>query len=153
MNIKPYTRPAQAGVTLIELMTVMVVLAILASIAVPSYRSYMLRTNRTDAKSALMQLQAAQEKFYLQNNAYTDKVTAKAADGGLGLLDTTSHGFYQLGVTLKKIGGVDGQGYTATATPITGKGQSDDAKCATFSIDDAGNKTVTGSMGSIACWK
>jgi len=143
----------QRDVTLMELLTVIVVLGILVSIAVPSYRQYVLRTNRTDAKSALMQLQAAQEKFYLQNNAYTDNITARSQDGGLGLLSTTSHGLYELGVTLKPVGDVAAQGYTATATPITGKGQSDDTKCAQFSIDDAGQKAVTGPLGSIACWQ
>ena len=62
-------RRAERGVTLIELMTV-VVITMLASIAVPSYRRYMLRSQRTDGGTARLQLQAAQEKYYLQNNAY-----------------------------------------------------------------------------------
>lgn len=142
----------QRGVTLLELMMVITVLGILAAIAVPGYRQYLLRANRTDAKSALMQLQAAQEKFYLQNNEYTDKIL----DGpptGLGLTDITAHGFYKLRVDLVKVGDVDAQGFTAYATPITGKGQSDDKKCDEFSIDDAGKKKATGPLGSIACWQ
>jgi type IV pilus assembly protein PilE len=139
----------QRGVTLIELMMVITVLGILAAIAVPGYRQYLLRANRTDAKSALMQLQAAQEKFYLQNNAYTDKIV-DAPPTGLGMSGQTTHGFYQLKVTLDD---ASAQGYSATATPIAGKGQSDDAKCKVFSIDDAGKKGVTGPLGAIACWQ
>ena len=60
-----------SGVTLIELMTVVVVIGILAAIAVPSYRSYLLRANRTDAKRALLQVQAAEEKYYLSGQRYT----------------------------------------------------------------------------------
>src|SRR5690606_27341297 len=58
------------GVTLIELRPVIVVVAILRTIAVSSYRSYLLRTNRTEARMALLRVQAAQEKFFLQNNRY-----------------------------------------------------------------------------------
>jgi type IV pilus assembly protein PilE len=58
------------GVTLIELMIVIIVVAVLASIAIPSYRQYVLRSHRTEAKAALMNVAAAQEKFYLQNNTY-----------------------------------------------------------------------------------
>src|SRR5262245_44202193 len=91
----------QRGVTLIELMMVITGLGILAAIAVPGYRQYLLRANRTDAKSALMTLQAAEEKFYLQNNAYTDKVL-DAPPTGLGMSDVTVHGYYKVAVTLVK---------------------------------------------------
>ena len=142
----------QRGVTLLELMMVGTVLAILAAIAVPSYRQYLLRANRSDAKTALMQMQAAQEKFYLQNNEYTDKILV-APPTGLGMTETTSHGFYKLRVELKKVGDVAAQGFKAFATPVLGAGQSDDKKCDEFSIDDAGKKEATGSLGDIACWK
>lgn len=142
----------QRGVTLLELMMVVTVLGILAAIAVPSYRQYLLRANRTDAKSSLMQLQAAQEKFYLQNNEYTDKIL-DAPPTGLGLEDTTAHGFYKLRVELVKVGEVDAQGFKAYATPISGQGQSGDKKCDEFSIDDAGKKEASGTLGPIACWK
>jgi type IV pilus assembly protein PilE len=142
----------QRGVTLIELMMVITVLGILAAIAVPGYRQYLLRANRTDAKSALMQLQAAEEKFYLQNNAYTDKII-DAPPAGLGMSDTTVHGFYVLDVDLLTVNGIDAQGFSATATPIAGKGQADDAKCNVFTINDAGKKKASGPLGDIACWQ
>jgi type IV pilus assembly protein PilE len=139
-------RYVQRGVTLIELMVVVVVVAILASIAVPSYRSYMIRTQRTEAKSALLQLQAAQEKFYLQNNAYTNNVTA-APPVGLGLPGTTENGLYTI-----TIPGAAGQSYTALATPVVGGGQADDAKCTQFSVTNTGTRGATGSGGVDACW-
>lgn len=139
----------QRGVTLIELMMVIVILGILAAISVPSYRQYLLRANRTDAKSALMQLQAAEEKFYLQNNAYTDKIT-DAPPAGLGMPDSTTHGYYQLKVNLKD---ASAQEYNATATPITGKGQSDDKKCAIFTLYDNGKRDASGTLGAIPCWQ
>jgi type IV pilus assembly protein PilE len=138
----------QRGITLIELMTVVVVIAILASIAVPSYRGYLIRAQRSDAKTALMQLQTAQEKFYIQNNAYTDQLTV-APPGGLGLSGESDRQFYALAVALT----AGGQGYRATATPIAGRGQADDSKCTEYSITDSGQKDAVGSGGRDYCWK
>jgi type IV pilus assembly protein PilE len=150
MKINPHIGRAQAGVTLIELMTVVVVLAILASIAVPSYRSYMLRANRSDAKSALMQLQVAQEKYFLQFNKYTNNV-ATAPPGGLGLAETTTHGYYKLTIPVLA---ADGQSYTAKATPVAGAGQSDDKKCNIFTITDRGTQGIeSGTASKETCWR
>src|SRR5437899_1251323 len=63
------------GVTLIELMVVLAIVAILSSLAVGSYRRYVLRANRTDATSALLRTQVAEEKYFLHNNTYTTDVT------------------------------------------------------------------------------
>ena len=146
-------RPLQRGVTLVELLTVIVVVGILASIAVPSYRSYLLRAQRTDAKTALLQVQAAQEKFYLQNNRYlTDKTKiATKPPGGLGLTSTTSAGYYSL--ELANGLSEDSQTFLATANAIPGKGQSDDTKCTAFSIDDTGKRGAAGPGGSDYCWR
>ena len=59
-----------AGVTLLELMAVVMVIGVLAVIAVPSYRQYVLRAQRTEAKSALLQLATNQERFYLASRTY-----------------------------------------------------------------------------------
>lgn len=128
------------GMTLIELVVVVAIIALLASIAVPSYRQYVLRSNRAEAKAALLTVAAAQEKFYLQNNTYTDELTV-APPGGLGLVDTTENGLYTIAVD-----DADVEGFTATAT-ATGS-QTQDADCATFSIDQTGARTAT----SADCW-
>ncbi len=139
----------QRGVTLIELMTVVTVLAILASIAIPSYRNYLLRAQRTDAKTALLQVQAAEEKFYLQANAYTKNLT-DAPPTGLGLSTTSSNGYYDIAVDFGTSGNL--QTFVATATPITGKGQSDDTKCTGFTVDDTGKRGASGPGGMDFCW-
>ncbi len=138
----------QRGITLIELLTVIVVIAILASIAVPSYRNHLLRTQRAEAKTALLQLQAAQEKFYLHRNAYTDDVTGAPPDG-LGLPALTETGKYAISVEL----GADGQGYTATAMPAPGGGQEDDTDCGSLTITDTGVRGATGPRGTQECWR
>jgi type IV pilus assembly protein PilE len=128
------------GFSLIELMIVIAVVAILASIAVPSYRQYVLRAHRTEAKAALLNVAAAQEKFYLQNNTYTTALTA-APPAGLGIAATTRNGYYNIA-----IGGADNTSFSVTAT-ATGA-QTKDARCLTFTINELGVKTATNSD----CW-
>jgi len=141
------------GITLIELLTVVVILSVLMSIAVPTYRRYLIRSQRSEAKIALLQLQTAQEKYYAQYNRYTDKVTAKstAASPGLGLPGITETGKYD--VTVTDIG-EGGQTYEASATPHPGGGQTDDKDCGKFTIDERGIRgNSTGSGHVQNCWK
>jgi type IV pilus assembly protein PilE len=135
--------------TLIELMIVVVVVAILASIAVPGYRNHVLRTHRVEARTALLDLAAAQEKFYLVNNTYaTGLQLTTAPPGGLGLPATTENGWYTLAIA----DGASAAGFSATATAAGT--QTADADCATFSIDQLGVKSATRSDGgaSSRCW-
>lgn len=134
------------GVTLIELMIVIVVVAILASIAVPSYRNYILRTNRTEGRAALLRVQVAQEKFFLQNNTYTTNLTA-APPTGLGVGTTTPEGHYAITV-VAGAGGIT-TSYLATATAAGGQTQ-DTAACLTLTINDQGVRTPAESSG---CWR
>ena len=135
-------RGRQRGVTLIELMTVVVVIAILATIALPAYRQYLIRAQRSDATSALLTLQQAQEKWYLQNSAYAPDVAT------LGVPATSQHGLYTISITP----GAGNQSYTATAVPISTQSQRDDAKCATLSLTDTGARGTTGTSPVATCW-
>lgn len=136
------------GVTLIELMTVVAILALIASIAVPTYRKYLLRSQRSEAKIALLQLQTAEEKFYMQNNAFTSDIAA-ASPTGLGIPTTTETGKYTMTVVL----GADSQTFTVTAAPKAGGGQTDDTDCANFTIDNRGTRGVSGPKGVKDCWR
>jgi type IV pilus assembly protein PilE len=139
----------QRGMTLVELMIVVVIVSILAAVAVPGYRNYMLRTYRSEAKSALLQIQAAQEKFYLQNNRYSRDLT-QAPPNGLGLLNATENNKYQLAVQFRD--GTD-QTYTATATPLAAGGQTADTLCPQFSVDETGARTPASTGTTAQCWR
>ena len=143
-------RRAQLGFSLVELLVVVAIMAILATISVASYRRYILRANRTEARIALLSVQAAQEKFFLQNNTYaTDIATTIAAPpAGLGVaLDAsgfTPGGHYQLAFTA-----ATATTYTLQAT-ATGTQVKDDAACQTFSVNEQG--VLTPPAGT-TCWR
>ena len=141
------SRRRMAGVTLIELMIVVVVVAILGMIAVPSYRQYTMRANRTEAKTALLRLQANQERWYLQNNTYTNDPEVLGFTG-----DKTENGVYTLAITSGDLT----EGYTATATPTAGGGtngvsMTGDGECATFTITSQGLKSASPDSNG-RCW-
>lgn len=139
---RPRTR--QLGVTLIELMIVVVIIGILAAIGYPSYRAYMQRTHRSEAKSALLQLQTDQERHYLENNTYTSTIT------DLGSFDDayTENGIYELEIT-----SADAQGFEARATPsATGDvDMSDDDECTEFTITSEGERGASPDPNG-KCW-
>ena len=60
------------GFTLIELMIAVAIIAILATIAYPSYRQQVLKSQRTEAKTALSDAAQRLERCYTQFNAYND---------------------------------------------------------------------------------
>jgi type IV pilus assembly protein PilE len=138
------------GVTLVELMVVIAVIGILAAIAIPSYRRYLIRSQRSEAKIALLALRTAEEKYYLQYNAYSSNVTGATDGTGLGLTNVSETGKYDIAVSTFA---ADGQSYMATASPRTGGGQTDDSQCKNFTITDRGTRGVSGPEGPEFCWK
>jgi len=138
------------GVTLIELLTVLVIVAVLSSLAVGSYRRYLLRANRTDATAALLRIQVAQEKFFLQNNQYAQTIaTAVAAPpAGLGVplsaAGVTLGGHYTFSFTA-----ATANTYTVQAV-ATGTQTADTAACLTYTINDQGVRSPLDSSG---CWR
>jgi type IV pilus assembly protein PilE len=134
------------GFTLIELMITLVIVAILAGIAIPSYRNYVLRSHRVEATAALLRVAAAQEKFYLQNNTYTDNVGDVAGLGFSTVDDTdefvTENGWYKIKVTA-----ADNEGFTLTADAEGD--QVNDADCTSFGLESSGKKTAS----TDKCWR
>lgn len=143
---------AAGGFTLIEAMIIVVVLAILAAVAVPSYRSYLLRSQRTEATSALLRAAAAQEKFFLQHNRYAADLVA-APPAGLGQDAVTERGYYSLTNTVTE---PDGDGFRISATPRSGGGQQQDSLCAQFALDHNGVRRARNTVDedtTASCWR
>jgi len=134
----------ERGFNLIELMIVVVVVAILAMIAIPSYRRYVVRSHRTEAQRALLDLAGREERYFYANNAYAPSVSA------LGGASTAEGGNYLLSIDPAVSASTD---YVITATAI-GTQQRDDQDCQTLSINRAGARSATGaaSSASTICW-
>jgi type IV pilus assembly protein PilE len=137
------TRRNMLGVTLLELMTVVVVIGILGVIAIPSYRQYLMRAQRTEAKSALLQLQTNQERFYLANRIYSGDPDQLGFPN-----DLTERGTYVLDIITPTV-----TGYTARATPRAGAeiNMTLDTQCTTFTLTSQGVRGATGSAPA-SCW-
>lgn len=135
MRTKPH---AQTGVTLLELLIVVAIVAILGTIAVANYRSHVIRSNRAEAKAALLRVQAAQEKYYLGSDQYADTLTK------LNLSANTERRMYTI-----QLQRPTADTYTATATAAGS--QVADSECSTFSITETGKRTPD--VATSKCWR
>lgn len=145
----------QQGVTLIELVVVMIIVGILAAVAIPSYRNYVIRSQRADAKDALLALATAQEKFYLQCNTYASAIAGatNCAAGQLQSAATSKNGWYQLAIGPPA---PTATSFTVTATAIAGQNQFQDTECRTFRVTDRGIRTADDdgpSDNTAECWR
>lgn len=66
------SRKKSTGFTLIELMIVVAIIGIIAAIAYPSYQDQVRKAKRADGTSKLMDAMARQERYFSENNTYTD---------------------------------------------------------------------------------
>lgn len=132
-----------SGFSLIELMIVVAIIAILSAIAIPSYRKYVVRSHRTDAQRALLDLAARQERFFYSNNAYSADLA------GLGSNSSAAGQYYSVSVDPA---GTSSTAYLVTAT-ATGSQRADDSACQSMSVDQAGRQTSSGTRSNDpACW-
>jgi type IV pilus assembly protein PilE len=108
------------GFTLLELMIVVVIVAILAGIAYPSYQQSVRKSRRSDAHTAVVTLQQAQERlrgncqFYAQSVGANDACGANAAATTVRGSATSPQQFYNVFV---QAASATGNSYTVVADP------------------------------------
>ena len=144
-------RASWRGFSLIELMVVLAVFAILSTIAVGSYRRYSLRATRTEGRLALLAVQVAQEKYFLQNNTYAQDIATviAAPPAGLGVSSINASGVTTGGNYTISFAAVTPTTYRLQAV-ATGSQTKDTVACLTFTIDEQGTRTPLDSSG---CWR
>lgn len=148
-------QPPANGFTLLELLIAVAIFSLLAAFAYPSYLEHGLKTKRSVAKAALIELAARQTQYYLDNKTYTSDLTnlgypvspAFIDSSGESVAATASDRIYQIGSVA---GSVSATGYAVEAVPQLS--QTKDTTCATLRLSSAGQKTETGSGSASDCW-
>ena len=168
MKIQPAHRNQhpQGGFTLVELMVSIVVVAILISIAIPSYTSQIRKSRRTEAKTALLALAGREERYFSTNSAYTNDASRLGYDTASKVLFQYPIGsnYYNISVCVADAGAAipatcttspaadnTGASYLLEATPISTGPQSKDLLCGSFTLDNTGIQSSTGTQ-TTGCW-
>lgn len=145
------------GFTLIELMIALAIVAILAAIALPAYKQQIMKSRRTDAITALMDMAAREERWYSTNNSYTGYPNPATSLLNLGYTSTVSGGVLVPSATnatyLITATGASSSTYSLTATPQGNQGT--DA-CGVYTLNQAGtqgNTPPTGVTLPTDCWR
>jgi type IV pilus assembly protein PilE len=150
-------RSRQYGFTLIEMMIVVVVIAILAAVAYPSYTDYVIRANRSAAQSFMFGVSNKQQQYLLDARYFAGGASA-LTDLGLTVPSEVSSK-YTITVTCTMPAAAGNctaaagtPAYLITGTPI-GTQATNDTKCATITLNQAGTKTESGTAASASdCW-
>lgn len=143
---------AQAGLTVVEILTVIVALVVIAAVAIPMWRTHQLRERRADAMDALEAVQKAQDQYFAEHSRYADsEVMQLPFPDGLGTKRVSKNGHYQIDVDRN----ADGLGYVATARVVDQPDVRPDARCKEMRLDHHGRRTAINDEGadsSADCW-
>ncbi len=144
---------ASSGFTLIELMVTVAIVTILATIAVTSYTSQVQKSRRTEAKSALLDLAGREERLFSTTNTYTNLESALGYGGAVAMTNMAfGNGYYQLTAVTPDTVNQPGitNSYLLTANPVGP--QAGDTQCGSFSVNQLGVQTVSGTLTAASCW-
>jgi type IV pilus assembly protein PilE len=128
-------------------MVTILVLGILAAIATPGYTAQIRKSRRTEARTALLDAAAREERFYATNNFYT--VTSTDLGYAAAWPVSVGSNYYTLTATCTA-GKSPCTDYTITATAVNAQAQ--DLTCATLTVDQTGLQNATGTGSAAICW-
>lgn len=141
-------RKLEKGFTLIEVMIVVVILGLLGAIAVPSYLDNVRKGRRNDAKAKLTENVQFMEAFLSINERYDlDKGGAAVALPILVSPAGATGGNVDYNISFDMP--TTSTTYRIRAVPVN-KMAAD--ACGTFTINNAGARTVSGTLSMADCW-
>ena len=126
----------QQGFSLTELMIVVAIVGVLAAIGLPSYQNYAREAKRSDAHNSITTIANLQERFFTENNRYTNLTTDLGFPAGAV---NSTEGFW-----LMTIPTGTATAYTIQAVPSA---PHKDPDCAQIQQNSLGAKTPTN------CWQ
>ena len=129
-----------AGFTLVELLIVIALVGILSAVAVNVYSDNVMRSNRTEARSALQQAAGTLEKCKSLYGRYSNAPPCNYADF------MTESGYYNVAIS-----NLTDTTFTLTATPVPGARQVGDTDCTSLTLTNTGVKNATGGNPP-ECW-
>jgi len=152
-----FSQKTSKGVTLIELMVTIAIIAIVVAVALPTYREHIARSNRADAKAALLNNAQFMERRFTETNCYqgagTNCSTENIAsiNGSLPWQQTPSFGTALYTISLSDAS-TDESSFLLQAVPVTGESMDGD-ECGTLTLNHLGVKGISGGTYSVAqCW-
>ena len=134
------------GFTLIELMIVVGIVAILVAIAYPMYGDAVRKGKRGQAKADLVELAQRAERFRTVNDTYVGFWATITSDP---FLSSPKPGQGSEAYRISP-GNITATTFTLTAAPQGG--QTADTRCMSLSLNQAGQKSETGSGTTADCW-
>ena len=142
-----FTQVAQTGWTLSELLVSLALMAVLAAVGLPAFQAQQSQARRSDAQSALQQLQLAQARWRGIQSSHTADLASLGWSGNL-----SPGGHYRLAIE-----DASPEGYSLIATPIGA--QARDSACAPMRLQLRHMATVMLSSGADLagdpgrCWR
>jgi type IV pilus assembly protein PilE len=140
-----------AGFGLIEIIIAVAIVALLATVVLPNYQDSVMKTKRTAARGALMDVVSRQEQYFLNNKAYAGSLAA------LGLADP-----YYIDATAENVAATDDtrvyqislDATTSTSYAVVATALLQQAKdgCGNFTLASNGSRSVSGTQSSNVCW-
>ena len=141
------------GFSVIELLLTLVIIAILASLALPTYQAAVQSARRREAITALLDIANRMERYFSLHHTYASATinTGKASDiitagaGPAGIYHTPQ-GYYDIQLSAQSA-----THYVLRAHPQGAQQQ--DTECGRYTIDERGQRGVSGPASVSTCWR
>jgi type IV pilus assembly protein PilE len=132
--------PTQRGFTVLELLITVAIISILVMVGYPTYNQHVLKTQRSQAQVALLDLASAMERYFAINHTYMGATLAT-----LEVNEYTISHQYRL-----EINQLNDNSYLLQAIPLFDSEKEDN--CGALGLDQIGRKSITGMSDLASCW-
>lgn len=129
------------GVSLLEVLIAIAIIAALAIYAYPKYTRYVTKTRRLDGQVALLELATELNEYHAQHHSYKGATLMN-----LDIQEISPEGYYTL-----TINGATDKTYLIEASPVKSQAKND-TECGSYTYNQAGEKTITGTGTVAECW-